>query len=382
MANAVYGDFQWITIRSGQICPVCGSRAGRCSIFAASSGEVIFYKCKYAQSNEQTKDGWYKHYVKDLNSSHSNIKTKIKLEEYKPTTITAENLLLWDKVYRAFRNAFFKINGSYLYPNHYDNLIQRGFSDVEIRNMGFFSVPKNNNVFYDGYNCKLSTAIINELKKTFKEEELLKVPGFSKRTYNDNDYVVFKNTIKNQSTNSFEDLDAYFIPYYNENKLLVGMQYRLTTPILDRKGKKIRYLWYSFSNSDITCGSPIDYYVPMNISIDDVLLVSEGAIKCKYAATKFGIRSVAEAGVGNYRNLVKTIQSIESIENKRYKILLALDMDKYDNPDVIKAEISTVALLKSLGYSVTILEWDKSDGKGVDDKLLATSQSGFRYLNI
>ena len=158
------------------------------------------------------------------------------------------------------------------------------------------------------------------------------------------------------------------------------MQYRLSNPIKDEKGKKLRYLW--FSSKDVSCGSPIDYYKPMEIVLDDVLLVTEGAIKAKFAASKLKVRSLAEAGVGNYRNLVKTIQEIEKIEGKRYKILLALDMDKYSNDDVIKAEISTVALLKSLGYSTTILEWNEIDGKGIDDKLVNTSTKGFRYLNI
>ena len=155
----------------------------------------------------------------------------------------------------------------------------------------------------------------------------------------------------------------------------------MTKPLLDEKKKAMRYLWYS--SKTVTCGSPIDYYIPDEISLDDVILITEGGIKAKYAASKLKVRSLAEAGVGNYRSLVKNLQKIEKIEGKKYKVLLALDMDKYTNDDVISSEIRTVTLLKSLGYSVTILEWNYSEKtKGIDDKILNSGLSGFRYINI
>ena len=50
---------------------------------------------------------------------------------------------------------------------------------------------------------------------------------------------------------------------------------------------------------------------------------------------------------------------------------------------LFSAEIRTVTLLKSLGYSVTILEWNYSEKtKGIDDKILNSGLSGFRYINI
>lgn len=381
MGYTQYGDCEFIPIRSSEVCPICGSRKGRCSRYVKKdTGDVVFYRCKYKESDRPS-NGWYLHLVNEMDNSMKNkVPTVLKLEDYKQTTITEDDLLLWDKVYRKFRTIFYQFNGSYLYKEHMENLLNRGFSEVEIRNMGFFSVPRNVKVKYDGYTCKLSTAIVNELLKSFKAEDLLKVPGFSKITVKDSDYVIFKNNMYNREKGVFEDIDAYFIPYYNYKNQLSAMQYRLMKAIYDEKGKKMRYLWYS--SKDVSCGSPIDYYIPMQIDIDDVLLVTEGAIKAKYAASKLKVRSLGEAGVGNYRNLTRNIQEIEKLEGKKYKILLALDMDKYSNDDVIKAEISTVALLKSLGYSITILEWNEEDGKGIDDKINSSSTKGFRYLNI
>ena len=382
MGVTKYQKYEFVPIRSSQTCPICGRRTGRCSAFVESAtGNVLYYKCKYQPSNDETSDGYYKHYTNNTSTSCvSNVPKVLKLENYKQTTITDEDLILWDKVYRKLRAVIKKITGDYLYKEHKENLLQRGFTEAEITNMGFFSIPKSNKVPYENYTCKLPTAIIKELQKTFKPEELLRVPGFSKGSYKGNDFVTFKNTMKNKENNQFEDIDGYFIPYHNSKGLLVGMQYRLTKEIYDDKGKKLRYLWYS--SKEVTCGSPIDYYIPMKVDLDNIILITEGAIKAKFAATKLNVRSLGEAGVGNYRNLITNLQAIEKLENKKYKVLLALDMDKYENLDVIKAEIKTVTLLKSLGYSVTILEWNESEGKGIDDKLSYSGKKGLRYLNV
>ena len=157
------------------------------------------------------------------------------------------------------------------------------------------------------------------------------------------------------------------------------MQYRLATPFIDSKGKSIRYFWYSSKN--VSCGSPIDYYVPTTIRNENYILITEGAIKGKFAASKLGIRSLSEAGINNYKSVIKALMKIEELEDKEYGVLLALDMDKYQNSDVLSAEISTVSLLKTLGYDVTILEWSVEEGKGIDDKLNLNCK-GFRFLNI
>lgn len=372
MAVAEKSGCKWYSIRSRQTCPICGSTKGRCGFMTNEKDEVVLYRCKYKQSSRPSSDGWYIHLVSELNGSAthtSDVKNIINISDYKKEPITEELLTLWNSVYRKFRECMFTLNGKYLYDEHLQSLLSRGLSIKEISEIGCFSVPRNEVVSYKNYNCKLKTAIINELLQHFKADDIIRVPGFSKATYNGKEYITFKN-----------NMDAFFIPYYDSKNRLVGMQYRLTTPMQDKKGKKIRYLWYS---SEASCGSPIDYFVPTNLNhkFDNAILVSEGALKAKIAGLKLGIRSLAEAGVTNYRQLVKTLQKIEAEEGKKYNILLALDMDKYTNNDVISAEINTVSLLKSLGYSVTILEWNVEEGKGIDDKLIV-STSGFRFLTV
>lgn len=375
-------DGEWVSIRSSQTCPVCGSRRGRCSMLIDPMDQhIIFYKCKYKENNRE-RSGWYIHLPHEVDgiAVQSHTPKYINLADFKQTSITKEDIALWDAVYREMRKIFFSLTGSFLYPEHKENLLERGFSIEEIERIGFFSVPRNEKIIFNGYKCSIRTAIITELEKKFNPNSLLKVPGFLKCNKNGSDFVIFKNSIFNNETKKFEDLDAYFIPYIDEERKIAGLQFRLNTLLKDASGKSMRYLWYSSKN--ISCGSPIDYFTPKELSDDNVILITEGAIKAKYAASRLKIRALAEAGVGNYRRLIYVLQKIEELENKRYRILLALDMDKYTNKDVINAEIKTISILLSLGYSVTLLEWNVLEGKGIDDKIKNFGIKDFRYISI
>lgn len=381
MATTVYKDAEWISIRSREVCPICGSRKGRCSKFVKKTGEIIFYKCKYMPSDRPSKtEGWYLHWVNDPKYSRTSIPKRININELKPKkTISAEELKLWDSVYREMRRLLIKFNGSALFDTHLKDLKKRGLSTSEIENMEYFSIPNNSKIYYDNYYCKLSTAIVKELEKKFTSEDLIKVPGFSKVSKSGNDFVVFRNTMK--VNDRYEYIDGYFIPYHNIDGLIVGMQYRLTKARYDEKGKKIRYLWYVTYDGP-TCGSPIDHYVPTNVLNENFILITEGATKEKIAAEKLQVRALGEAGVGNYINLVNTLEALCKKNKKQYKVILALDMDKYQNKDVKSAEVRTAALLKSKGFDVAILEWPIEEGKGIDDKLLYSGMKNFYFLKV
>lgn len=382
MAITNYEGKTWYPIRSGNCCPICNSKKGRCSILVDENHQPIMYRCKYATSNRASGDGWYLHLVNQhLAENNNNLINSDLIKDIisnKDLIITEELIELRDKVYRKFRQAFHQLNGSLLYKEDYDDLIQRGFTPTEIDDIGFFSIPRNIKVQYDNYSCQLKTAIVKELLKVFTEEQLLKVPGFTLIQMRDKSFITFKSTTRN-SKGDIEDIKGYFIPYIGPSGKLEGMQYRVSTPFIDSKGKSIRYFWYSSKN--VSCGSPIDYFVPTILRNDNYILITEGAIKGKFAASKLGIRSLSEAGITNYKNVIKSLIKIEELENKEYGILLALDMDKYQNSDVLSAEVNTVSLLKTLGYDVTILEWNIEEGKGIDDKLNFNSK-GFRFLNI
>ncbi|WP_315069211.1 DUF3854 domain-containing protein [uncultured Clostridium sp.] len=370
----------WYPIRSGHECPVCGSKKGRCGFMENEEGNIVLFRCKNKTSNRPSSDGWYIHLANELNGDASEKFNDIVCKDYKYEPITDELLDLWDRVYRKFKEVFIYLNGSALYENHKKDLIKRGLDESTIKEIGCFSVPRNTKIHYKNYTCSLRTAIVHELLNYFNPESLIRVPGFKKANSKGKEYITFVNTIYSKKDNAFIDLDAYFIPYLDFKGRLVGMQYRLMEPIVDEDGKIYRYLWYVTKNV-VSCGSPINYNVPSAIEIDDVILITEGALKGKIASVRLGIRTLSEAGVSNYRRLIEELHLIEQLEGRKFKRLLALDMDKYTNTDVLKAEINTVAMLKADGEPVYILEWDIDEGKGIDDKT-NISKKNFRYLTV
>ncbi|MBO8160597.1 MAG: DUF3854 domain-containing protein [Thermosipho sp. (in: Bacteria)] len=379
MGVTQYADgSMFVPIRSGQICPVCGSKRGRCAEFYNAEGIKVFYRCKYRPSHRPSGDGWYIHLVSEVDG-YDPMKERLPriLPEVKQEEITFELLELRDKVYRRFRELVKKYEGSYLYERDEKDLLRRGLTKEQIERMMFFSVPTSGNkVWADGdYMVKVTTAISKELENEFGSD-LLKVPGFIKRTNKKtgDEYVTFK-TVRKDLQEKFVPIKGYFIPYVNIFGQIVGLQYRLTEPMYDEKGKLLRYFWYSCENA--RSGAPCDYYIPSELKRDDVLLVTEGAIKGKIAAEKLGFEGMFEAGVHNYRRLVKNIIALEKIQGKKYNIILALDIE--DNPDVRKAEKNTIAMLKGTGHQVAIAYWDPKD-KGIDDALQAGQKIKYKIV--
>ena len=63
MAITVYEGKTWYPIRSGNYCPICNSKKGRCSVLIDENQQPVMYRCKYAISNRASGDGWYIHLV-------------------------------------------------------------------------------------------------------------------------------------------------------------------------------------------------------------------------------------------------------------------------------------------------------------------------------
>jgi hypothetical protein len=288
--------------------------------------------------------------------------------------------------------------------NQLELLKKREKAEKKIEKAAFFSVPsRNKKVTYiekdatgtvvKKYECKLQTAILKDLyviaaiflktknnvqKVTEKEveTELLKVPGFVVTENKEgSQYIAFKHY----------KLEGYFVPYINFNAKIEAMQVRLTNPFVDSNGKPMRYFWYS--SEQASSGSPIDYYMPEEeLERYDVLFITEGASKMRVACEYLKFQGMGEAGVGNYRSLVKSILEYENHMGVQFKIIVALDMDKNTirNKDgrypVLEAENSTVALLKATGHQVAIAEWDIKKGKGIDDALINGAKLKYKLV--
>jgi len=379
-----------------RVCPICGQKRQRC-LRVEEKGETVSYICKYQPSDIpiETQIGTCWVHNQDTNKDFKKFKDvkTIKMPEREP--ITEEVLAFRTEVYNEMKNLLIQFEGSNLpkyngqtiplYKNHYDDLIKRGLSDEQILRMGYFSVPVSNKKVWakkGNYKQQVTTAISKALYEKFGDK-LLTVPGFIKlKDKFDNDYITHKTKVssylvnekgevkkndKGEPMKEYRDIDGYFIPYTFLG-MIESLQFRLMEKIFDDKGKEVRYLWYS--SFQASSGSPIAHHIPYNLTRDDVLLITEGALKGGIASEKLGFEGLFEAGVSNYNNLMITLQRLEKLVGKKYKIILALDMDKHENPDVIKAEKAIISLLKSTGHQVAIAHWPVTMGKGIDDCLV------------
>lgn len=391
MARYVFSNGNYMVgVPSSQRCPICGAKDGRCSIYFSSSNEVIYYACRNVFSTDGvTANNLYKHFANKTNFNDLEQIRKIREKSVSEEEITPEILAIRDKVYRRMRELVKYYEGTYLYDEDMTNLLDRGLTKEQIEYMGFFSVPSATKMVWrkgNSYKCKLQTAIAQDLYDEFGNELML-VAGFKKIERKKGDFITYNSVFKNSQTGEFEPIKGYFIPYHNNDGLLVAMQYRLTVPVYDDKGKLLRYFW--FSSESASSGSPVDYYKPMNSKTFTnrdgekikIVLVTEGALKGKIACEYFGCEGIFMAGVGTVNSVVKTIQELEDSTGIRHYVISALDMDKYENYfitekdgkevktyPILRAESKLISSLKAIGNQVAIMEWN--DFKGVDEAMV------------
>jgi hypothetical protein len=392
MAKIVFTNGNYMVgIKSSERCPICGSKDGRCSILFSSEGEVIYYACRNVSSSDgMTSNNLYKHFAKNTDVNSETIK-RLRDITVTENEITPEIIKIRNKVYRKIRELVKNYEGCYLYKNDLNDLLQRGLTREQIASMGFFSFPNaDKKVWRKGknYQCKLSTAIAQDLYDEF-EDDLLLVAGFKKVTGDKGDYITYTSYCFDNTKKSFAPITGYFIPYHNKEGLIEAMQYRLTIPMYDEKGKKLRYFWFSSDNA--SSGSPLDFFraktlkkfKDRNNNLRKVILVTEGALKGKIACEILGVNGIFMAGVGTVNSVIEEIKKLQQNTEQQLYIISALDMDKYDNYfvsksdnkkvyPILQAEGKLISELKRIGVSCSILEWN--DYKGVDEALQNNQQ--------
>lgn len=387
MAITVYADGKtFVPIPSGTTCPICGKKDGRCSEFYIED-KLIYISCKHQASDEPSNlSGWYIHRVDGSNTLEDK---ELSIPDIGFYNVTKEVIDLRDRVYNDMKRLISRHIPFGLYQEDKQELEKRGLNDTEIKALGCFSVPKSSHRVPsdDGrFDVQLTTYVSRKLYEKY-ENDLLKVAGFEKYSGKNGDYITFKTKKYNPDTKRLQDIRGYFIPYKNYKGQFVGMQYRLSEPIMGYDKKPIRYFWFSSKNA--SSGSPIDYIVPSDYKKEDILLVGEGALKVKIACEKLKLLGMAQAGVTNYNALVTEIQMLEIKNRVKYKIILALDMDKYQIKTifngkefypVLDAEKKTIDLLKLTGHQVTIAQWDIKKGKGIDDALINGAKIEYKYV--
>ena len=156
--------------------------------------------------------------------------------------------------------------------------------------------------------------------------------------------------------------NGLLIPVRDVYQRIIGFQIR---PDDKELGK---YLWLSSRRkpNGTGSGSPSHLAVPIEMKTGTQRLwITEGALKADIACDLLNEYVIGVPGVAAWRKCLYMLNKL-----KPSRVIVAYDMDGYDNEHV-KAQCRRLTMaIKRKGYKVGVARWDK-DYKGIDDALLA-----------
>jgi hypothetical protein len=112
-------------------------------------------------------------------------------------------------------------------------------------------------------------------------------------------------------------------------------------------------------------GAPV--HVPVGTSeTAELVRLTEGELKADIIQALTGLPSISVPGVGTWQPSLAVLKELGC-----KTVRLAFDADASDNPIVARALSACAPALIVAGFAVELERWDPSDGKGLDDLLVA-----------
>ena len=241
-----------------------------------------------------------------------------------------------------------------LEEDHVENLIRRGLSKNEIKNIGYRTFSGS---------IKHLIPILKKLNL-----KLIGVPGF----------YSYRGSIR-----FIEGKRGILVPYRNFNGYIVGFQLRIDENArgVDKKGKKEKkYKWLSSYDFHEGCGSSSIHYAcefgwnedeeefyPI-YGKDKTIYLTEGAMKADIAhyLTDYKLPFIAVAGVNAFTKLEEELLRLKAYGVE--KVVNMYDMDYLTNPNVQKALLRTKEIIQNCGLKYQRYVWN-TEYKGIDDYL-------------
>ena len=266
-----------------------------------------------------------------------------KQKELKPAANRNTNMEYINSVYTSL------LNKLTLSSYHYNNLIERGLTEENIKRNKYRSLPDS---------WKRKAEICNEL---ISEGYRLKgIPGFYQ----------FDN-----GSWCFVGKGGFLIPirdYYNR---INALQIRYDN--VKQGDKKKRYVYFGSTNYMNGCQAiaSINCSLNSNTVISKDVIVTEGPLKGDIAHQFTGKDVLAVPGVNAIQDtLVSYLKRL-----KKNNVTIAFDMDLYNNPHVKKSLISLQQLLLKEEMNMQLKTWKKvymqdKAIKGIDDYCLYISK--------
>lgn len=303
-------------------CMKCGENLSPIGMFAYSQGisdmkeaANVWYKMQRGAAGSEGKKKMQK--VREIP------KVDIKSIDVEPASLEVR-----DRTYKEMLKLLA------LFPEHKENLLNRGLTESAINENGYRSMPSSE---------KNSTLIIQTLLQ--KGCVLLGVPGF------------YQSDDKKWHMSLFGP--GILIPQRNGFGQIQSLQIRRDT---DAKAK--RYI--SFSSRDMLNGAPAYAHCHFRLGrkgLRDVI-ITEGPLKADVISCLTGYSVIAVPGVNSLAFLPQALYDLKAKGMK--KVTIAYDMDIRTNEAVQKAQVKLTQLLERAGIYYSILKWDETF-KGLDD---------------
>ncbi len=265
-----------------------------------------------------------------------------------------------DKVYSLIKEM------SPLSKEDREYLNSRSIDDKEISLYGYFTMPKED----------IIPRLLEALQAT--PETLLGIPGF----YWD----------KTENRLRMAEVDGIAIPIRNADRQIEALQIRFRGASV--KGPRYKFLSSKFTDSDKFrekfekgCGprSTVGVVYPWEIdNLNKFICITEGMFKATKFATSFKAIGLTVQGVTNTKGVIPALEMLK--ERFRWKtkkpiIVLAFDMDMYENKQVFKAAKKLEKELEGAGWEVRIAQWDEH-WKGLDDYLIANPENASKTIRL
>lgn len=241
------------------------------------------------------------------------------------TSVPIKSLMERHNVYYDLLQLLF-LNGK-----HYQNLLSRGLSTVNIRQFMYKSIPDNE---YERREI---------IKKLSAKYDLSGIPGFYRK------YGEWKIYVPKYG--------GFFVPVCDKDGYIQGMQIRLDSA-------DDRYRW--FSTNEYPEGTGVSSWVHIvGDTLSDTAYLTEGALKADVTSILSGGKLlVAIPGVNAVTCLANTLRQLNL--KKVYEVF---DMDKQVNVNVMKALVRINDILKECGIETQTCTWNPWY-KGIDDYVL------------
>jgi hypothetical protein len=316
-----------IRVRKDRRCPICG-RARWC-LLARDGSYAICMREESSRPARGNVGGWVHRLADGGGASRSSAPAAARTG----TSSTIAPLERRDRVYRRVLSLC-RLGGQ-----HRQDLLARGYSEKEIAECGYGSLPLQGR-------ARLCREIM-----AADPLALDGVPGFYRRDGKGGDYWTLAGS------------PGLLIPCRAPDGRIRGVRIRPDDP-----GEGGKYRWLSSKDRPGGCGSGVHCHVARPPVVrDDRLWVVEGEIKADLSAARLAAVVVSIPGVDSW---ARVLFDVRDLLPPHGRVVVALDADWRVKLPVHQAAWNLTLALQALNFVTEFAQWNEKH-KGLDDLMTA-----------